>query len=153
MNTRSTEFLRGANGGIEVNRLVGFMGGLAVIVGSLGFQGWDMWRGEAFRVSDFCLSLAGAVSLLTGGTGVAVALKDRQVAMAKVIDRTNSVPVRPSAGSRAPLTTPKKHRRRAIRETEPAEHITNNHPLGRGATRDARPLRRGAEMNPQEGEI
>lgn len=101
MTTRWTEFLRGHNGGVEINRLVGFIGGLAYIVSAIMFQWWN-W--ESFDVTAFCLAFSGGLAAIVGGTAGAVALKDRNVAAAKVVEKTHSKPSTPPA--EAPKTQP-----------------------------------------------
>ena len=97
-----TEFLRGHNGGIELNRLVGFVGGLAYIFGAIGFEGWRIFQGHEFNVTEFCLAFSGGLAVVVGGTAGAVALKDRQVASAKVIEATGSKPANPPAPAPKP---------------------------------------------------
>lgn len=76
------EFLRGANGGIELNRLVGALGALSYVVGANGFTAWNLIQGREFDVTAYCLAFPGGLSVLGLGTAGAVALKDRQVALA-----------------------------------------------------------------------
>lgn len=84
MMTRGfTELFRGANGGVELNRFVGFVGGLAYIIGAHAYLGWDMWRGATFDLTEYCLTFPPGLAVVAGGTAVAVAVKDRQVAKAK----------------------------------------------------------------------
>lgn len=47
-----TEFLRTSNGSVEINRLVGFLGGIAYIIGALGVN-----------VSELCTVKDGSVTL------------------------------------------------------------------------------------------
>lgn len=85
-----TEFLRGANGGVEVNRLTGFLGGLGLI----GYTGYDViWLANGFEP----LSFSAGVAAIVTGTGGAVAIKDRNVATSKVIEATGSKPAKPPA--------------------------------------------------------
>lgn len=92
--TNWTEFLRGHNGGIEINRLVGFVGGLAYIGSAIGFQWAHL---ESFDVTAYCLAFSAGLAGIVGGTAGAVALKDRQVASATVIAATGSKPANPPA--------------------------------------------------------
>jgi hypothetical protein len=94
-----TEFLRGHNGGLEINRLVGFIGGVAYIASAITFQWWN-WA--TFDVTAFCLAFSGGLSVIVGGTAGAVALKDRQVASAAVIAETGSKPAKPPAPAPKP---------------------------------------------------
>jgi hypothetical protein len=80
---RFTEFLRGANGGLELNRIVGAFGGFAYIVGAHVFVAWNMRVNGEFDVTAYCLAFPGGLATLGLGTAGAVALKDRNVAAAK----------------------------------------------------------------------
>lgn len=97
MNLKFTEFLRGANGGIEVNRLVGGAGGAVYIVSAPAFQAWELYQGSGFDVTAFCLAYGGGLATLVGGTAAGVAIKDRNVATSKVIEATGSKPSKPPA--------------------------------------------------------
>lgn len=92
-----TEVLRGTNGGVEINRLVSFFGGFAYIIGGIGFQWWDMSKGNDFDVTAFCLAFSGGIAAIVTGTGAGVALKDRNVAHSKVVSETGSRPADPPA--------------------------------------------------------
>lgn len=87
-----TELLRGANGGIELNRVVGFIGGLAYIIGAHAYLGWDMWRGAAFDLTEYCLTFPPGLAVVAGGTALAVSVKDKAVASAKVTGHTGAIP-------------------------------------------------------------
>lgn len=90
MTIKWTEFLRGINGGVEVNRLVGFLGGVALIA----YSGYELIAlGKTFDP----LAFAGGVALIVGGTGAGAALKDRNAAHAKVVSETGSRPADPPA--------------------------------------------------------
>lgn len=95
--TGLTEILKGANGNYEINRVVGALGGLSYIVAAPAFMWWHMSRGAEFDVTAFCLAYAGGLATLGIGTGAAVALKDRNVAHAKVVSETGSRPADPPA--------------------------------------------------------
>lgn len=97
MNAHWSEFLRSHDGGIEVNRLVSFFGGMAFIISAVGFEWWRIRNGGEFDVTAWCLAFPGGIGLLVGGTGVGVALKDRNVAHAKVVSETGSRPADPPA--------------------------------------------------------
>jgi hypothetical protein len=98
-----SEALRGANGGFEINRLVGFVGGLAYVVGAHVFVAWELILGRAFDLATYCLAFPGGLAVVAGGTAAAVAVKDRNVAMSKVIEETGAIPAKPPAGPRAPV--------------------------------------------------
>lgn len=83
-----TNALRGAGGQIELNRVVGFIGGMAYIAGAHIFIAWDMLAHQrAFDLTAYCLAFPGGLAVVAGGTAVAVAVKDRNVATARSIDK------------------------------------------------------------------
>lgn len=90
--TGLSEALRGTNGGYEISRVVGFVGGMAYVVGAHVFIGWNMVEGRGFDLVAYCLAFPGGLAALTGGTAAAVAIKDRNVATAKVIEETGATP-------------------------------------------------------------
>lgn len=93
-----TEIVRGLNGSVELNRLSLFLAALGYIFGTLGFQGWALWDNPGdFDVTAFCLAFGGGFAALIGGGAGAVAIKDRNVASAKVIEATGSKPATPPA--------------------------------------------------------
>lgn len=92
-----TEFLRGHNGGLEVNRVVGAIGGLVYILGAHAFVVWELMMGRGFDIGDYCTWFPLGLATIVTGTGAGVALKDRQVASAKVIEATGSKPATPPA--------------------------------------------------------
>lgn len=82
-----TDFLRGANGGVEINRLVGAVGGLAYIIGAHWFLAHDViFKGREFDVTAYCLSFPAGLGVVVGAIAGAVAIKDRGVASAKIIE-------------------------------------------------------------------
>lgn len=85
-----SEALRGANGGYELNRVVGFVGGMVYIVGAHVFVGWHMAEGGEFDLIAYCAAFPGGLAVAAGGTAAAVAIKDRNVAQAKVTERTGT---------------------------------------------------------------
>lgn len=92
-----TEIIRGLNGTIELNRLSLFLAALGYVFGTLGFQAYALRSGSDFDVTAFCLAFGGGFAALIGGGAGAVAIKDRNVATAKVISETNSKPATPPA--------------------------------------------------------
>jgi hypothetical protein len=98
--------LKGTGGDFEINRVVGFISGVGYTLGALGFTAWNMAQGREFDVVAFCTAFAGGAAVLTGGTAAAVAVKDRNVASAKVIEQTGAVPAKPPAGPRVPTGEP-----------------------------------------------
>lgn len=90
---RWTEFLRSPNGGVEINRLVGFFGGFVYVIAANIFVGYEvLWLGKAFDVTAYCLAFPAGLATVVTGTAAAVALKDRNVASAQVIQETGVVP-------------------------------------------------------------
>lgn len=89
--------VRGLNGTVELNRLSLFLAALGYVGGTLVFQAWAMHDGQDFDVTAFCLAFGGGFAALIGGGAGAVAIKDRNVASAKVIEATGSKPATPPA--------------------------------------------------------
>lgn len=97
-----TEILRGINGGYELNRVVGAIGGVVYIIAAQAFVAWNMWKGNPFDVTAYCLAFPAGLATIAGGTAAAVSLKDRNVASAKVVEQTGAVPAKPPAGPKVP---------------------------------------------------
>jgi len=87
-----SEAFKGANGSYEVNRIVGAFGGFAYVIGANMFVAWELALGRAFDLTAYCLSFPAGLAVVAGGTAAAVAIKDRNVASAKVIEATGSQP-------------------------------------------------------------
>jgi hypothetical protein len=85
-----TDFLRGSNGGFEVNRVIGAFGGFAYVLGAHVFVGWELALGRGFDLSVYCLTFPTGLAAVVGGTAGAIAIKDRNVASAKVIEQTGA---------------------------------------------------------------
>lgn len=97
-----TEFLRTSNGSVEINRLVGFLGGIAYIVGAHVFLAYEvMWLGKSFDLGVYCLTFPTGLAAVVGGTAAAVSIKDRNVAVANQIGETGAVPSKDGAGTDA----------------------------------------------------
>jgi len=90
--------LRGIGGNYELNRLVGAFGGVAYIVGAHAFVVWNFIEGREFDLVSYCAAFPAGLGVVVGSIAGAVALKDRQVAAAKVIADTGNVPGAPPAG-------------------------------------------------------
>lgn len=97
-----TEFLRGINGTVELNRLSLFLAASGYVIGTLVFQGWAMRGGQEFDVTAFCLAFGGGFAALIGGGAGAIAVKDRNVASSQVITATGSKPATPPAPAPTP---------------------------------------------------
>lgn len=74
---------RGLSGEMELGRTLGASGGASYIVSPLLFQAWDLHKGGHFDPAAFCAAYGGGFGLMIAGVGTAIALKDRNVAVAK----------------------------------------------------------------------
>lgn len=98
--------LKGIGGEFELSRVVGFISGIGYTIGALAFTAWNMSQGREFDVVAFCTAFAGGSAIITGGTAGAVAIKDRNVASAKIIEQTGAVPVKAAVGPQVPVGDP-----------------------------------------------
>ena len=98
-----SEALRGANGGYELNRVVGFVGGLAYVVGAHAFVATELAMGRSFDLATYCLTFPTGLAAVVSGSAVAVSIKDKAVASAKVIEQTGAVPAPPPDGPQVPV--------------------------------------------------
>lgn len=92
--------LKGIGGEFEVQRLLGAIGTVTYAVSVPLFVAAGVINGVS--VTEFCLAYPGGLAACIGATAGAIALKDRQVATAKVISETGAVPVAAPAGPRGP---------------------------------------------------
>ncbi len=91
-----TDVLKGINGGYELNRLVGFFGGIVYVVAANVFVGYEVfWKGREFDIINYCLAFPGGLAVIAGGTAGAIAWKDKAVASARVTEATGSKPAEP----------------------------------------------------------
>ena len=81
-----SNMLKGIGGEPELIRTMGAVGVGAYIIGGIGFQAWNMARGVPFDVVAFCTAFPGGLGVAIGAAAGAVALKDRNVASAKVTE-------------------------------------------------------------------
>ena len=88
--------LRGIGGNYELNRLVGAFGGVAYIVGAHAFVVWNFVKGREFDLVAYCAAFPAGLGVVVGSIAGAVALKDRQVAKAKVTEQNAAPPVEPA---------------------------------------------------------
>lgn len=100
--TGITNALRGIGGEFEVNRVIGALGGLVYIIAANVFAGYKLFAQGEFNLVEYCTAFPGGVALVVGGTAGAVALKDRNVASAKITEKTGTVPAPPPAGPQTP---------------------------------------------------
>lgn len=77
--------LKGISGQYEVQRIIGAFGSVVFIVSAPAL----VWAGKIQASFDsFCLAYPAGIAACIGATAGAIALKDRQIARAKVIERT-----------------------------------------------------------------
>lgn len=107
MLTGLTDALRGIGGNFELNRLVGFFGGVVYVVCANVFVGYEVfYLGKSFDITAYCLAFPGGLAVIAGGTAGAIAWKDKAVASAKITEQTGAVPAPPPAGPAVPLGDP-----------------------------------------------
>lgn len=82
--TGLTNALKGISGEFEITRLLGAFGVLAYVIGAHGFLVWTMVRGGEFDLVAYCAAFPAGLAVAVGGGAGATALKDRNVAAAKV---------------------------------------------------------------------
>jgi hypothetical protein len=73
-----TNIFKTAEGGLDVSRFVGVIGGLSYIICG-NVVAFVMKAGLA----EYCIAFPGGLAVVAGGTAGAVAIKDRAVAKAK----------------------------------------------------------------------
>lgn len=99
--------LKGIGGEFELNRLVGAFGGVAYVIGAHAFIAYEVfWRGRDFDLEAYCITFPSGLGIAVGAIAGAVALKDRHVASAKVIEQTGAVPTPAKDGARVPTGEP-----------------------------------------------
>lgn len=98
--------VRGISGEFEINRLVGAFGGVSYVIGAHAFLAWNMWHGQPFDVTAYCLAFPSGLGVAVGSIAGAVAWKDKGVASAKVITQTGAVPTPALDGSKVPQGDP-----------------------------------------------
>lgn len=82
-----TDILKNAGGSFEINRVVGALGSLSYIVGANGFTAYEVFaKGQPFDLTSYCLAFPTGLGVAVGSIAGAVALKDRNVAAARVTD-------------------------------------------------------------------
>ena len=79
-----TDILKNPGGSFEINRVVGALGSLSYIVGANGFTAYEVFvRMQPFDLTAYCLSFPTGLGVAVGSIAGAVALKDRNVAVAR----------------------------------------------------------------------
>lgn len=76
--------LKGIGGEYEINRVLGAAGVTVYIIAAPAFVGWNMARGQAFDLIAFCAAYPAGLGVAIGAVAGAVAVKDRNVATARV---------------------------------------------------------------------
>lgn len=93
--------LKGIGGEYEVQRVLGAIGTLTYVVSVPLFVATRVIKDVS--VTEFCIAYPGGLAACIGATAGAIALKDRNVAVSKVVEQTGAVPAAPPAG---PQVTP-----------------------------------------------
>ncbi|MEJ7831355.1 MAG: hypothetical protein WKF79_00435 [Nocardioides sp.] len=102
-----SEAFKGIGGNYELNRLVGFFGGVAYTICANVFVGYDVFvQGKPFDITAYCLAFPAGVAAIAGGTAAAISLKDRNVASSRVIEQTGAVPTKARDGAKVPTGDP-----------------------------------------------
>jgi hypothetical protein len=96
--------LKGIGGEYEVQRVLGAVGTLTYTLAVPAFVAVGKF-GEV-SATEFCLAYPGGLAACIGATAGAIALKDRNVASAKVIEQTGAIPTAPPAGPSVPQGDP-----------------------------------------------
>lgn len=88
--------LKGIGGEYELQRVVAFIGGMAYVIFAHFFVWYQVvWKGDEFDLTAYCIAFPGGLAVVAGGSAVAIAVKDRNVASAKVVEATGSNPATP----------------------------------------------------------
>ena len=87
--------LKGIGGEYEVQRVIGAFGSIVFIVSAPILVAFGKLTSS---MEAFCLTYPAGIAACIGATAGAIALKDRNVATAKVIQDTGAVPVAPPLG-------------------------------------------------------
>jgi len=82
--TGLTNALRGIGGEFELVRVLGAFGVFVYVVGAHAFVIWTMARGGEFDLVAYCAAFPAGLAVAVGGSAGATAIKDRNVAAAKV---------------------------------------------------------------------
>lgn len=96
MNWNILNALKGIGGSYEVQRILGAIGTITYVITVPVFVAIGVVQDTS--VTEFCIAYPGGLAACIGATAGAIALKDRNVASAKIIEQTGAVPTRPVAG-------------------------------------------------------
>ena len=79
-----TSIFKGVNDQFEVTRVVGAFGATAYIIGANAFVAYStIIKGNPFDLSAYCLSFPTGLGVAVGSIAGSVAIKDRNVAVAR----------------------------------------------------------------------
>jgi len=93
--------LKGIGGEYEVQRILGAFGTVVYVVSAPAL----IWFGKVTASFDsFCIAYPAGIAACVGATAGAIALKDRNVATAKVVESTGSLPATPPMPPAGPAT-------------------------------------------------
>lgn len=92
--------LKGIGGEYEVQRVLGALGTVTYTLTAPIFVGVGVIKDVS--LTEFSLAFPAGLATCIGATAGAIALKDRNVASAKVIEQTGAVPAAPPAGPPVP---------------------------------------------------
>ena len=85
--------LRGIGGEYEIARVLGGFGAMAYCICANAFVGYEVVvNSREFDITAYCLAFPGGLVAIIGAAAGAVALKDRNVASSKYIERHGIVP-------------------------------------------------------------
>ncbi len=99
--------LKGISDEFEINRVVGAFGAGAYIIAAHIFLGYEVfWLHREFDLQTYCLVYPTGLGVAVAAIAGAVAIKDRNVASAKVIAQTGAVPTPALDGARVPQGDP-----------------------------------------------
>jgi hypothetical protein len=84
--------LKGISGEYEINRVLGASGVASYIICANSFVAWNMAAGRPFDVTAYCVAFPGGLSAVLLAIGGAVAIKDRNVEVARTVRDTGSAP-------------------------------------------------------------
>ncbi|TXH85404.1 MAG: hypothetical protein E6Q77_00540 [Rhizobium sp.] len=90
--------LKGIGGEFEVQRVLGALGTVTYTLAAPLLVATEIIKGVS--LTEFSLAFPAGLATCIGATAGAIALKDRNVATAKVVERTGAVPAPPPAGPR-----------------------------------------------------
>ncbi len=92
--------LKGIGGEFELNRVIGAFGGIVYTIAAPAFVAYELIAKErTFDLVAFCTAFPAGLAVIVGATAGAVALKDRNVAVAKAKEAETAATVAQTEGS------------------------------------------------------